>query len=100
MIWERPDGEGRVFDDELSPPGAEPGTPLVCCRPETVSALAGFWSRAAPPLDGLREAYAAHAARPGRWMADFDEFASLLRQWGEVVEEADRRGWGLVGLPW
>ncbi|MEU6183602.1 hypothetical protein [Streptomyces coeruleorubidus] len=40
-----------------------------------------------------------HAACPGRWIEDFDGFSVLLREWGVVVTEAGRRGWGLVGLP-
>jgi hypothetical protein len=48
----------------------------------------------------VREAYAVHAARPGGWIEDFDAFAVLLREWAAVVAEAERRGWGLLGLPW
>ncbi|MFF3332426.1 hypothetical protein ACFYWX_23165 [Streptomyces sp. NPDC002888] len=73
---------------------------LVACPPGTVSALAGHWTRAEPLLDGLRPAYDAHAARPGRWIEDFDEFAVLLREWAVAVAETERRGWGLLGLPW
>ncbi|KUJ68960.1 hypothetical protein ACZ90_15335 [Streptomyces albus subsp. albus] len=29
----------------------------------------------------------------------FEGFVALLREWGAVVTEAARRGWGLVGLP-
>jgi hypothetical protein len=64
-----------------------------------VSALAGHWALAEPLLESLREPYGVHAARPGRWIEDFDEFSVLLREWGVVVTEAGRRGWGLVGLP-
>jgi hypothetical protein len=28
----------------------------------------------------------------------FTSFDELLRGWGEVVSEADRRGWALIGL--
>ncbi|MET9381727.1 hypothetical protein ABZY09_11700 [Streptomyces sp. NPDC002928] len=101
LVWE---GEG-VDDLPLCPeegffPGdAEPWRLLVACPPPTVSALAAHWARAEPLLEGLREAYGAHAASPGRWIADFDEFAVLLREWAVVVGEAEERGWGLLGLP-
>ncbi|MER5748831.1 hypothetical protein [Streptomyces sp. NPDC002088] len=100
------DGEG-VDDIPLYPeegffPGdAEPWRPrlLVACPPPTVSALATRWARAEPLLERLREAYGVHAASPGRWIADFDEFTVLLREWAVVVGETERRGWGLLGLP-
>ncbi|WP_328407706.1 hypothetical protein OG542_02225 [Streptomyces violaceus] len=72
---------------------------LLVCPPATVSALAGHWARAEPLLEDLRVPYGTHAACPGRWIEDFDEFSVLLREWGVVVTEAERRGWGLVGLP-
>ncbi|MFF4695671.1 hypothetical protein [Streptomyces chattanoogensis] len=72
---------------------------LLCRPPADISALAALWSRAEPLLDGLREPFDAHAARgPGSWIPDHAAFASLLRGWGEVIGEADRRGWGVVGL--
>jgi hypothetical protein len=40
---------------------------------------------------------AAHV--PRAWIDNFEEFADLLSDWREVVGEADRRGWGLIGLP-
>ncbi|MFC7648984.1 hypothetical protein ACFQX6_57560 [Streptosporangium lutulentum] len=41
-----------------------------------------------------------HAVRPsGCWIKNFEEFTDLLSDWGEVVGEAHRRGWGLIGLP-
>ncbi|WP_037676626.1 hypothetical protein [Streptomyces griseus] len=88
--------------DGLLPPDHGPWRPglLVACPPPTVSALAAHWARAEPLLEGLRPAYDVHAARPGRWIADFDEFAALLREWAVAVGEAERRGWGLLGLPW
>ncbi|WP_328888855.1 hypothetical protein [Streptomyces sp. NBC_00316] len=39
-----------------------------------------------------------HAAEPGAWIGRFDEFTDLLADWGRVLTEADRRGWGVVGL--
>jgi hypothetical protein len=72
---------------------------MLACAPPTVSALAGHWARVEPLLESLREPFGAHPTRPGRWIEDFDEFSVLLREWGVVVTEAERRGWGLVGMP-
>ncbi|MGA4995227.1 hypothetical protein [Nonomuraea bangladeshensis] len=67
--------------------------------PEAVPALVKSWVKAAPRLEELREPFAAHAARPpGHWIENFEEFADLLNDWGEVVREADSRGWGLIGF--
>ncbi|MFD9223098.1 hypothetical protein ACFWDI_24540 [Streptomyces sp. NPDC060064] len=71
---------------------------LVTCTPEAVEDLVDAWNEAAPLLAQLREPYAGHAARPGRWIANFEEFSDLLHGWAEVAMEAERRGWGLVGL--
>ncbi|PAZ10076.1 hypothetical protein CLM62_42220 [Streptomyces sp. SA15] len=51
---------------------------------------AHFWAAPGGP---------ACCSRAERWIADFDEFAALLRQWAVVVDETARRGWGLLGLP-
>ncbi|MWA15884.1 hypothetical protein [Streptomyces sp. BA2] len=56
------------------------------------------FEQAAPSLDTLREPFAQHAAAPTGWIGDFDSFAEFLRGWSEVVVEADRRDWGIVGL--
>ncbi|WP_167828775.1 hypothetical protein [Streptomyces sp. MZ04] len=29
----------------------------------------------------------------------FDDFNRLVVEWGEVLGEAHRRGWGVIGLP-
>ncbi|MFF3323668.1 hypothetical protein [Streptomyces sp. NPDC002889] len=71
---------------------------LVSCTPEAVEELVDAWNETAPLLAQLREPYAAHAACPGRWIANFEEFSDLLHGWAEVAMEAERRGWGLVGL--
>ena len=71
---------------------------LMWSAPDDVPGIKWLWDRAAPELDTLREPFAEHAASPGSWIADFDEFALLLKDWGEVMTEADRRGWGVLGL--
>jgi hypothetical protein len=47
---------------------------LLVCPPATVSAPAARWAGAEPLLETLRE-------------------------WAVVAGEAERRGWGLLGLP-
>jgi hypothetical protein len=89
-------------DEDDSPPDTESwhSKLLLFRTPADVAVMARLWARAEPLLDGLRESFDAHAARgPGSWIPDHAAFASLLRGWGEVVGEAHRRGWGVVGLP-
>ena len=71
---------------------------LLARSPDSVRELAAVWEDVRPRLDGLRGAFDEHAAAPGRWVGDFDEFTGLLEAWGRVLSEAARRGWGLVGL--
>ncbi|MFE3181130.1 hypothetical protein ACFXKR_09565 [Streptomyces violascens] len=72
---------------------------LLVCSPEAATDKADAWGRAAPRLQELRSAFAAEcegwAGRPDT----FEEFTTLLHEWGDVVTEAAGRGWGLVGLP-
>lgn len=72
---------------------------LLVCTPERTLDKARFWERAAPELGKLRGPFAAEcegwAGRP----ESFEEFLTLICEWGDVIAEAARRGWGLVGLP-
>ncbi|MEV3898517.1 hypothetical protein OG333_35685 [Streptomyces anulatus] len=72
---------------------------LLVCPPEAVAGKARVWERVEPSLEGLRGPFAVEcegwAGRPDT----FEGFVALLREWGGVVTEAARRGWGLVGLP-
>ncbi|MET8982426.1 hypothetical protein ABZX85_43295 [Streptomyces sp. NPDC004539] len=89
LIWEGP--------EEPPEPQPLPGFPhpLLACPPGLVRATAAHWSRARPLLPALRSAYA-----PDRdWFPGFDAFHALIGEWGTVVEETARRGWGLLGLP-
>lgn len=79
-----PAGRGRACRSPARPPA-------------DVTRPAGRWATAEPLLEGLRVAYGGHAADQGGWIADFDAFAVLLREWAVVVTEADRRGWGCRG---
>ncbi|GHE09642.1 hypothetical protein [Streptomyces alanosinicus] len=54
--------------------------------------------RVAPQLEVLREPFTQHAAESSGWIRSFESFADFLTDWGEVVTEAERRGWGIVGL--
>lgn len=72
---------------------------LLVCPPEVTLGKAHAWERAAPHLEKLRGPFAAEcegwAGRPDT----FEEFIALIREWGDVVTEAARHGWGLIGLP-
>ncbi len=97
-------GWGGVF-----PPATDRVHPnvLLVCLPEAVAGKARAWERGEPCLEGLRGPFAVEcececececegwAGRPDT----FEGFVALLREWGGVVTEAARRGWGLVGLP-
>ncbi|KJS54202.1 hypothetical protein VM98_20620 [Streptomyces rubellomurinus subsp. indigoferus] len=72
--------------------------PLVAAGPGTVARLDRCWREASPALPELREPFGRLAADPGGWIEDYEDFARLLSGWGEVVGEAGRRGWGVIGL--
>ncbi|MFD7714188.1 hypothetical protein [Streptomyces sp. NPDC059786] len=103
LIWvEDPDadpswsGGGGFF-----PPATDRyGSPvLLVCPPEAVPAKARAWQRAAPRLEELCGPFAAECAGWAGRPDTFEAFTTLVREWGEVVTETARRGWGLVGLP-
>ncbi|MFD7626441.1 hypothetical protein ACFV7Q_10410 [Streptomyces sp. NPDC059851] len=103
LIWPGPDPE---TDAEHVDPGLFPSPaplwrsgPLIARGPDAVARLSRCWQETAAALPRLREPYERLAAGPGRWIEDFDEFTRLLSGWAEVVLEAERRRWGLVGLP-
>ncbi|MEV4742518.1 hypothetical protein [Streptomyces sp. NPDC049555] len=98
LIWTPPGTDSDVNVDEAD---AEPwhGALWAYCPPQDIPALARAWSAAVFRLEELREPFTAHAAAPGKWVGRFEEFIQLLRGWAEVIAEAHRRGWGLVGLP-
>ncbi|MEU8435726.1 hypothetical protein AB0F18_23005 [Streptomyces sp. NPDC029216] len=100
LFWAGPDGEPAIppdFPDDPTPWAREP---LLLAPPPTVTVLADAWRRAAPRLEDLRAPFAARSeAEPAR-PASFDDAVALLREWGSATEEAARRGWGLIGLPY
>ncbi len=99
LIWDGPDGEAShvepgFFSDD---PSVSYGL-LVARSPDSVRELAATWEEIRPRLGGLRGAFDEHVAAPQGWVGDFDEFTRLLEEWGRVLTEAARRGWGVVGL--
>ncbi|MCZ4095212.1 hypothetical protein C8250_004035 [Streptomyces sp. So13.3] len=99
LIWEGPDGAAQHTDPGFFPddPGITYGL-LLARSPESVRELAVTWEQVRPRLGGLRAAFSEHAAAPEAWVGDFDAFTDLLEDWGRVLAEAARRGWGVVGL--
>ncbi|MEV0375545.1 hypothetical protein AB0I10_38335 [Streptomyces sp. NPDC050636] len=71
---------------------------LMSCPPDHIPLIAGWWRQAEPQLELLREPFAHSDAGHGGWITTFESFADLLTDWGEVVTEAERRGWGSLGL--
>ncbi|MFK0259421.1 hypothetical protein [Streptomyces sp. NPDC090445] len=88
--------------------GVGPGLPELPCPweadlllwlpPGRMPVIAGWWREAAPQLDALREPFDRIDTDPDGWVGTFEAFVDLLTDWGEVVTEAERRGWGIVGL--
>ncbi|MFK0013305.1 hypothetical protein [Streptomyces sp. NPDC091027] len=104
LIWwgPRPDVDAEHVDPGVFPSleGLWRSGPLIVRGPATVERLRHRWHEAAPELEGLRVPYEELSGRePGQWVAGFAEFAELLTGWAEVVGEAERRGWGVIGLP-
>ncbi|MFE3940509.1 hypothetical protein ACFXPV_01280 [Streptomyces sp. NPDC059118] len=99
LIWDGMDGESGVTDRDFfsGDPNVSYGL-LVARSPDGVRELAATWEGVRPRLDGLREAFTAYSAVPDGRGGDFDAFVHLLTEWGRVLTEAARRGWGVVGL--
>ncbi|MFH8382252.1 hypothetical protein ACH4E7_15065 [Kitasatospora sp. NPDC018058] len=71
---------------------------LLWLPPDLAPVVAGWWQRVSPRLAELREPFDRHAAEPGSEVGGFERWTELLTDWGRVVTEAQRRGWGVVGL--
>ncbi len=99
LIWRGLDDEAQHTDPGFfcDEPGVSYGL-LVARSPDSIRGLAATWEEVQPRLGGLRKAFDEHAADPDGWVGDFDRFTSLLEDWGRVLTEAARRGWGVVGL--
>ncbi|WP_432012866.1 hypothetical protein [Streptomyces cucumeris] len=99
LVWDGVDGESSHIDPGFFCADPKVSYGLLLARsPDSVRELASTWEGIRPRLDGLREAFAEHAAVPDGWVGDFDAFTDLLDDWGRVLTEASRRGWGVVGL--
>ncbi|NSC23342.1 hypothetical protein FM076_20190 [Streptomyces albus subsp. chlorinus] len=102
VVWQGTTGEREHVDAGFLAPGAgeAPSRVLLALTPDTVHDLAERWQRLRPCLGGLRETYTAHveAVPDGAWIVDFAEFATLVEDWGRVLEEAAGWGWCVVGL--
>ncbi|WP_055495226.1 hypothetical protein [Streptomyces sp. TP-A0356] len=99
LIWNGPDGEAEHTDPGFfsDDPGIVYGV-LLARSPDSVRQLAAGWGRIRPRLDEMRGPFAEHAASCQGWVSTFDAFTDLLEDWGRVLTEATRRGWGVVGL--
>ncbi|WP_331741754.1 hypothetical protein OG338_30090 (plasmid) [Streptomyces sp. NBC_00726] len=95
LFWDGPD-----YDDEGPDEGRDffPGSHglLVAESPEGVRELLATWERVRPRLDELRAPFDEHSMEFR--FSDFDSFVRLLADWGDVLAEAARRGWGIAGL--
>ncbi|MEE1782505.1 hypothetical protein PUR71_06150 [Streptomyces sp. SP17BM10] len=103
LIWWGPevDSDNEHVEAGVFPPD-DPGLrsgPLIAWGPGETARLSRRWREIVPVLPRLREPYDRLAAAPGGRIEGFDDFAGLLSGWGEVVGEAERRGWGIVGIP-
>ncbi|KPC66501.1 hypothetical protein [Streptomyces chattanoogensis] len=99
LIWEGADGQAQYTDPGFFCDDPEVSYGLLLARsPDTVRELAATWEGMRPRLGRLRGAFTEHAADPTGWVGDFDGFTGLLEDWGRVLTEAARRGWGVVGL--
>ncbi|MER7342763.1 hypothetical protein ABT403_33680 [Streptomyces sp. NPDC000075] len=103
LIWDEVPAEDPALTgaDGFFPPAADPRYPhlLLAAPPGAVREKAEAWRRAEPCLGLLRAPFAAECEGWAGCPESFEAFTALLREWGGVVTEAARRGWGLVGVP-
>lgn len=92
-------------DDDTNDPGRSCGVPLAkfndrltAFSPAGVTALALAWRECADRVEDLRPAITAELTEYVPWFRDFTGWAELLQDWGAIVEEAERRSWGLFYL--
>ncbi|MFJ8310971.1 MULTISPECIES: hypothetical protein [unclassified Streptomyces] len=99
LVWQGLDGEAEHTDPGFfcDDPEVFYGV-LVARSPDSVRELSATWEGVRSRLGGLRGAFDEHAAVDDGWVGQFDDFVGLLEEWGRVLAEAARRGWGVVGL--
>lgn len=96
--WQdRSPSERTVANVSVALPPAPPDH-LLWCPPEAVPSLDLLWDSVDAGLAALREPFERYARVDLGRMNDSDEFAELLCGWGDVIGEAQQRGWGVVGL--
>ncbi|MFD8222957.1 hypothetical protein ACFV16_02110 [Streptomyces massasporeus] len=71
---------------------------MLWLLPEEVAALHQFWRQVEPDLGTLREPFERHLTEPLGWIQDFASFSQLVTEWGDVVGQAARRNWAIIGL--
>lgn len=71
---------------------------LLWCRPSAVSSLKVLRDSVGPELGLLRGPFEQHSRADFGRINDFDAFVGLIRGWGDVIGQAELRGWGVVGL--
>ncbi|MFJ9417319.1 hypothetical protein ACIRPT_24480 [Streptomyces sp. NPDC101227] len=99
LIWDGLDGEAQHTDPGFFCDDPKVSYGLMVARsPGSVRELVATWEEVRPRLCELRGAFIEHSAVPKGWIHDFDGFNDLLEDWGRVLTEAARRGWGVVGL--
>ncbi|MRH91986.1 hypothetical protein GFY24_31885 [Nocardia sp. SYP-A9097] len=70
---------------------------MNCFPPSEVCGLARLWRECSDRIGALRPVLAAQLIED-RWFGDVGQVLSLLQGWGDVLHEAERRGWGLFYL--
>ncbi|MEU8098507.1 hypothetical protein [Streptomyces rubiginosohelvolus] len=91
------DAEGATAHVSVVLPDA-PSDHLLWCPPAAVSSLKLLWDLVGAELEALREPFERYAHAGSSSITSFDAFAGLLRGWGDVIGQAQQRGWGVVGL--
>ncbi|MGW4247694.1 hypothetical protein [Nocardia sp. NPDC004722] len=89
------------IDDDLVAPSGWPADKTrginTACSPDEVADLARRWPSCAARLEELRPAATAEIAEWANY-SNFDDWVDILKEWSQIVREADRRNWGLFVL--
>ncbi|MGW6649860.1 hypothetical protein AMK23_08365 [Streptomyces sp. CB02130] len=91
------DAEGAATHVPVVLPGA-PSDHLLWGPPAAASSLKLLWDTVGTELEALRQPFERYAHAGSSRINSFDAFAGLLRGWGDVIGQAQQRGWGVVGL--
>ncbi|MEU0620094.1 hypothetical protein ABZ329_04400 [Streptomyces rubiginosohelvolus] len=91
------DTEGAAAHESVVLPDA-PSDHLLWCPPAAISSLKLLRDSVDAELASIRQPFERYARIDLGRMNDFDAFAGLLRGWGDVIGQAQQRGWGAVGL--